>query len=93
MRSGRADSISFTPAANTNSDSSALYTEGSGRPTSPSPSATPCSASVVSFAFSAEKQTPRISWPRSRRSLSLAVTTATRAPARENAARMVPQRR
>ena len=53
----------------------------------------PCSASVVSLAFSDEKQTPRIPWPSSRRSLSFAVTTASRAPSRANAARMVPQRR
>ncbi len=93
MISGRTDSSSFTPAANTNSDSSALYTDGNGIPTRPRPSAMPCSATVVSSAFSAEKQTPDISCPSNRRSLSLAVTTATRAPSRAKAARMVPHRR
>ncbi len=93
MMSGRIDSRSFTPAANTNSESSALYTEGNGIPTSPRASAMPCSAALVRSAFSAEKQTPDMRWPSSARSLSLAVTTATRAPASEKAARMVPQRR
>ena len=91
--SGRADSMSLTPAANTNSLRSALYTEGTGSPTSPSTSAIPCSAVVTLSACSDEKQIPRIPCPRSRRSLSLAVTTATVAPAWAKAARMVSQRR
>ncbi len=89
MTSGRRDSISFTPAAKTNSLSAALYTEGSGSPTSCSASSRPCSATVVRSACSEEKHTPCMPWPSRRRSLSLAVTTASEAPARENAARMV----
>ena len=53
----------------------------------------PCSSFVVSSAFSDEKQIPCMPWPSSRRSLSFAVTTATRAPARDSAARRVSQRR
>ena len=53
----------------------------------------PFSASVTSSAFSDEKQMPVILWPSSARSLSLAVTTATFAPASANAARIVPARR
>ena len=49
----------------------------------------PCSASVVSFAFSDEKQMPFIPWPRRRRSLSLAVTTATVPPQAASRARIV----
>ena len=40
-----------------------------------------------------ETQVPVTPWPSRRRSLSFAVTTVTRAPTRENAARIVPQRR
>ena len=82
-----------TPAANTNSLRSALYTEGSGRPTKRSASAMPCSVSVVSSAFSDEKQMPFSPWPSSRRSLSLAVTTATVAPAAASRASSVSARR
>src|SRR6266849_138045 len=57
--SGRADSLSLTPAANTNSLRSALYTEGTGSPTSPSTSAMPCSAVVTLSACSDETQMPR----------------------------------
>ncbi len=53
----------------------------------------PFSASVTWSAFSEEKQMPFIRWPRSLRSLSLAVMTATFAPASEKAARIVPARR
>ena len=53
----------------------------------------PCSASVVSSAFSDEKQMPVMLCPSSRRSLSFAVTAATRAPVAASAARMVPHRR
>ena len=52
----------------------------------------PCSALVTSLAFSAEKQMPRILWPRSRRSLSLAVITATLQPASLSAASSVGAR-
>ena len=72
MRSGRRVCISFTPAASTNSDSAALYTEGRGRPVS---------SSIAWSAFSADTQIPFRPWPSSVRSLSLAVTTATFAPA------------
>ena len=53
----------------------------------------PLRSSVASAAFSDEKQIPAIRCPSSARSLSLAVTTATLAPAPANAARMVPARR
>ena len=43
-------------------------------------------------AFSAEKQMPFILWPSSRRSLSLAVTTATDLPASASAASRVGAR-
>jgi hypothetical protein len=60
MTSGRTDSISLTPAAKTNSLSAELYTDGSGSPTSPRASSTPCSAIVVRSACSEEKQIPRM---------------------------------
>src|SRR2546421_12027810 len=53
----------------------------------------PCSAWVVSLAFSDEKQMPFIWGPSRRRSLSLAVTTATVAPAPARRARIVSARR
>ncbi len=53
----------------------------------------PFAAIVASLARSDEKQMPDILWPSSARSLSLAVTTATLAPASANAARIVPARR
>ena len=53
----------------------------------------PCSATVVWSAFSDEKQIPVMPCPSRRRSLSLAVTTASRAPAPAKAARMVSARR
>ncbi|MCY1242544.1 hypothetical protein D9M72_555090 [compost metagenome] len=93
IRSGRCDSISFTPAANTNSDSSALYTEGTGMPTMSSTLSMPFSSIVTWSDFSDEKQMPFILWPSSLRSLSLAVTTASLAPASANAASTVPARR
>ncbi len=56
----------------------------------------PFSCCVAWSAFSAEKQMPRSLWPSSLRSLSLAVTTATRMPAvghrRENRRRAQPLR-
>src|SRR5215470_17955157 len=52
--SGSVDSMSLTPAANTNSLRSALYTEGSGRPTRPSTSVMPRSAAVTLSACSEE---------------------------------------
>ena len=94
MRSGRRVSSSFTPAANTNSESSALYTDGTGMPTSPTTFSMPFSACVASAAFSEEKQMPPFSLcPRSFLSLSFAVTTATLAPVSESAASTVPARR
>ena len=53
----------------------------------------PASASWASFAFSAEKHSPARPCPSSARSLSLAVITATDAPAAANAASSVPARR
>src|SRR2546425_9579406 len=53
----------------------------------------PCSSFVTSSAFSDEKQIPAIPCPRRRRSLSLAVMTTARAPARVSSARSVSQRR
>ena len=93
MTSGRSRSSSVTPAANTNSDSAALYTDGTGMPTSAEHVAMPLAASVASSAFSDEKQIPFSWWPSSARSLSFAVTTATLAPASASAARIVPARR
>jgi hypothetical protein len=52
----------------------------------------PLSRSVAWSACSEEKQMPRRPWPSRRRSLSLAVTTATRRPASASAARMVGAR-
>ena len=46
----------------------------------------PFSSRVAWSAFSAEKQTPRMPWPRSLRSLSFAVTTATERPPSASAA-------
>ncbi len=62
-------------------------------PASDSASAMPLASSVTSADFSEEKQMPSSLWPSSERSLSLAVMTATRAPASASAARMVPARR
>ncbi len=90
-RSG-ARRISSTPAANTNSDSAALYTSGTGMPTSCSTSAMPFSARLATSAFSDEKQIPVMPLPSSLRSLSLAVTTAQRRPAPDSAARIVGAR-
>ena len=88
--------ISCTPAAKTNSDKSALYTLGSGLSASCNASVMPLSAAVTWSAFSAEKHTPprlmSMPLPSSRRSLSLAVTTAQRLPARDRAASMVGAR-
>ena len=53
----------------------------------------PLPASVTWSAFSDEKQMPFSLWPSSVRSLSLAVMTATLAPASANAASSVPARR
>ena len=60
MRSGRSRSISFTPATKMNSDSAALYTEGTGMPTRSSTFSMPFSANVTWSAFSDEKQMPFI---------------------------------
>lgn len=53
----------------------------------------PHSATVALSAFSAEKQMPRRPWPSMVRSLSLAVTAATSAPASEKADSSVGARR
>ena len=60
MRSGRSRAISLTPAAKTNSDNAALYTDGTGMPTRPTMSVRPFPASVTWSAFSDEKQIPCI---------------------------------
>ena len=52
----------------------------------------PCSARLTWSAFSAEKQMPVSLWPRSLRSLSLAVMTATLAPLSPRAASSVGAR-
>src|SRR3954470_14366164 len=61
------------------------------------PSASACSLSAAEYtstpAASIDAQPPLTPWHSSRRSLSFAVTTATRAPARENADRIVSARR
>ena len=62
-------------------------------PTRSSTSSMPFSSSFASSAFSAEKQMPLSRWPRSFRSLSLAVTTATTWPALASSARIVGARR
>jgi hypothetical protein len=97
ITSGRKPCKSFTPAAKTNSDSSAEYTSGSGMPTRSSTSAMPFSASVALSAFSDENAIARplpmsSPKPKSVRSLSFAVTTATLAPASWNAFMMVSAR-
>ncbi len=61
-------------------------------PTRSTTSAMPFSSVVASSAFSAEKQMPFIRWPRSFRSLSLAVITATNWPALASSARIVGAR-
>ena len=86
MMSGRTVSISLTPAAKMNPESSALYTEGTGKPIRSSTSSMPFSSSVTRSAFSDEKQMApsgpmASSFPSSRRSLSFAVMIATFAPA------------
>jgi hypothetical protein len=62
-------------------------------PTNSTTLSMPFSPTVASAAFSDEKQMPFILCPRSLRSLSLAVTTATLAPASDSAASTVPARR
>ena len=57
-------------------------------PTRSTTSSMPFSSSVASSAFSAEKQMPFMPWPRSLRSLSLAVMTASDWPALARPARM-----
>ena len=61
-------------------------------PTRSSTPVMPLSSSVTASAFSEEKQMPCMPLPSSRRSLSLAVTTAQRFPASASAARMVGAR-
>ncbi len=91
--SGRSRSRMRTPAANTNSDSAALYTDGTSIPTIAGTLPMPWVPGRASAAFSDEKQMPSRPWPSSERSLSLAVTTATFAPRAPNAASIVPARR
>ena len=61
-------------------------------PTRSTTSSMPFSSPRASSAFSAEKQMPLRRWPRSLRSLSLAVTTATAWPALASSARIVGAR-
>ncbi len=80
-----------------NSDSSALYTDGTSMPTRSSTLSIPFSANVTWSDFSDEKQiapsSPKLSsLPSSRRSLSLAVTIAIFAPASWNALKIVGAR-
>ena len=87
--SGRRSSSSFRPASSTNSERSAEYMSGSGWPANSSTSSMPFSSMVQRSACCEEKLTepPERSMPfwSCWRSLSLAVTETTRAPARENA--------